>query len=132
MRRYYQKALKSRGNYDERLLQLLETRLDALALRAGFAQTIYAARQYVSHGHILVNNKRVNIPSFAVKLGDEIQVKEKSRQSLQTQVTQPPTGLPVYLHDSRDKHTITLDRLPKSAEIPVICDIKQVIEYYSR
>lgn len=132
MRRYYQQALKSRGNYDERLLQLLETRLDALVLRAGFAQTIYAARQYVSHGHVLVNNKRVNYPSYAIKPGDEITIKEKSRQALQSQVTQPPAGLPEYLQASQDKFIVKLERLPQAFEIPIVCDIKQVIEFYSR
>lgn len=132
MRRYYQQALKSRGNYDERLLQLLETRLDALVLRAGFAQTIYAARQYVSHGHVLVNDKRVNIPSFEVKPGDELQIREKSRESLQSQITQPPAGMPEYLHVSKDKATAKLDRLPLAREVPVVCDLKQVIEFYSR
>ena len=77
MRRYYQQALGARGNTGERLLQLLETRLDALVLRAGFAQTIYAARQYVSHGHVLVNGMKVNFPSYAINPGDEIQIKEK-------------------------------------------------------
>ena len=132
MRRYYLKAIKSRGNNEERLLQLLETRLDALVLRAGFAQTIYAARQYVSHGHILVNGKRVNIPSYSVKPGDEIQVKQKSRAALQTQVTQPPAAQPAYLGTHQEDFTVQLVRMPIAHEIPIIGDVKQVIEFYSR
>ena len=132
MRRYYQKAIKSRGNNGERLLQLLETRLDALVLRAGFAQTIYAARQYVSHGHILVNGKRVNIPSYTVKPGDEIQIKEKSRQLLQMQVTQPPAVQPSYLDTNQNDFTAQLVRMPVAHEIPIVGEVKQVIEFYSR
>jgi small subunit ribosomal protein S4 len=132
MRRYYMKAIKSRGNNEERLLQLLETRLDALVLRAGFAQTIYAARQYVSHGHIQVNGKRVNIPSYAVKPGDEIQVKQKSREALQSQVSQPPAAYPAYLETNDKDASAQLLRLPASHEVPVLGDVKQVIEFYSR
>jgi small subunit ribosomal protein S4 len=132
MRNYYLKALKSRGNYDERLIQLLETRLDALVLRAGFAQTIYAARQYVSHGHVLVNNQRVSFPSYAVKPGDKISIKPKSQSALRAQIISTPASQPPYLDSSPENFTAQLLRLPMVAEVPVICEIKQVVEFYSR
>lgn len=132
MRGYYLKALKSRGNYDERLIQMLETRLDALVLRAGFAQTIYAARQYVSHGHVLVNNKRVTYPSYTVQPGDKISIKQKSQSALRAQITSVPASQPAYLNASQEDFTAQLLRLPMVAEVPVICDVKQVVEFYSR
>jgi small subunit ribosomal protein S4 len=132
MHNYYLKALKSRGSYDERLIQLLETRLDALVLHAGFAQTIYAARQYVSHGHVLVNNKRVSYPSYAVQPGDVISIKPKFQESLRSQVPDPPAVQPPYLSTSAEKFEAQLLRLPAAREVPVLGDLRQVIEFYSR
>ncbi len=132
MRNYYRKALKSRGNYDERLIQLLETRLDALILRAGFAPTIYAARQYVSHGHILVNGRRVNYPSYIVKPGDEISIAPKSQGFISGLVPQVHASENAYLEASALDWHAKLLRLPAIGEVPVICEVKQVIEFYSR
>ena len=132
MRNYYLKALKSRGSYDERLIQLLETRLDALVLHAGFAQTIYAARQYVSHGHVLVNNKRVTYPSYAVQPGDVISIKPEFQKSLQSQIPNPSTVQPPYLHTSAEEFKAELQRLPAVREVPILGDVRQVIEFYSR
>ncbi|MDK2981939.1 MAG: small subunit ribosomal protein [Chloroflexota bacterium] len=132
MRNYIRKALESRGNYDERLIQLLETRLDALVLRAGFAQTIYAARQYVNHGHVLVNDHRVTYPSYAIKPGDQISIKEKSKAALSSQILNPPAAIPPYLESSQEKFSAQLLRLPVSHEVPVLGDVRQVIEFYSR
>ncbi|MEM7336230.1 MAG: 30S ribosomal protein S4, partial [Chloroflexota bacterium] len=77
---YYKKANKAQGNTEDNLIQLLESRLDSVVLRGGLAVTIYAARQYVNHGHILVNGRRVNIPSYQVKPGDVVQVRQKSQR----------------------------------------------------
>jgi small subunit ribosomal protein S4 len=132
MRNYFLKALKSRGNYDEQLIQLLETRLDALVLRAGFAQTIYAARQYVNHGHVLVNDRRVTYPSYTVKPGDRISIKQKSQSSLREQIINPPAAIPAYLESSQENFSAQLLRLPATHEVPVLGDVRQVIEFYSR
>src|SRR5690606_24349611 len=78
--RYYEEATRRRGDTGENLIELLERRLDAVVYRAKFVPTIFAARQFVNHGHVLVNGKRVNIPSYSVKDGDVIQVKPKSRE----------------------------------------------------
>ena len=79
-RKYYEEAIRRRGDTSEKLIELLERRLDAVCYRMKFAITPFAARQFVSHGHLLVNGKRVNIPSYLVKDGDTIEVKEKSKQ----------------------------------------------------
>src|ERR1700675_3203318 len=79
-RRYYQEAMRRKGNNGEILVQLLERRLDTVIYRMKFAPTVFASRQLVNHGHVLVNGKRVNIPSFQVSDNDAIEVKEKSKQ----------------------------------------------------
>ena len=79
-RRYYQEAVRRRGDTGENLIEVLERRLDAVVYRAKFVPTVFAARQFVNHGHILVNGKRVNIPSYQVQDGDEVQIKAKSRE----------------------------------------------------
>ena len=79
-RRYYKEAVRRRGDTSENLIGLLECRLDAVVYRMKFVPTVFSARQFVNHGHVTVNGKRVNIPSYQVKEGDVIEVKEKSRQ----------------------------------------------------
>ena len=79
-RRYYQTAVQLRGDTGEQLIGLLERRLDAVVYRAKFVPTVFSARQFISHGHVNVNGRRVNIPSYLVKEGDVIEVREKSRQ----------------------------------------------------
>src|SRR6185295_12642211 len=79
-KRLYTEAARVKGDTGERLIGLLESRLDAIVYRAKFVATVFAARQFVSHGHILVNGKRVNIPSYLVQPGDKIEIKEKSKQ----------------------------------------------------
>ena len=130
LRRYYQAALRSRGNSAERLIQLLETRLDALVLRAGFAPTIYAARQIVSHGHIEVNGKKTNLPSYKVNPGDVITVREKSRRSLLFQELQNSGN--GYLEVKPKEYSALLIRVPQASETPVVCEVSRVIEFYSR
>lgn len=80
LRKYYAEAIRRRGDTAEHLIGILESRLDNLVYKAKFVPTIFAARQFVNHGHILVNGKRVNIPSYMVKAGDVISIKEKSRE----------------------------------------------------
>lgn len=132
MQNYYTLALKSRGNSAERLLQLLETRLDALVLRAGFAPTIYAARHYVSYGHIQVNGEWVNIPSYRVKPGDVISIRPKSQKLDWFQdLSFPPAAAP-YLAVSPEQQTAQLLRLPELSEVPIQVELSRVIEFYSR
>jgi small subunit ribosomal protein S4 len=130
----YAKAIKMKGASDENLIQILETRLDALVLRAGFANTIYAARQLVTHGHFLVNSHPVNAPSRHLQVGDLVEVKPSSRGlALFTSRLEdvPPCQVP-YIEASRERLSFRLSRLPKRDEVPVICDVPRVIEYYSR
>jgi small subunit ribosomal protein S4 len=139
MRIAYNLANKeSEGLTGENLVELLEMRLDALVLRAGFARTIYQARQIVSHRHIMVDGKIVNIPSFRVAVGSVIQAKPASVNKANMQVASlgshrdvlPDT--PPYLDASIENLKATLVTRPKRAQIPVVCDVQLVVEYYSR
>jgi len=130
---YYAKASKLVGNTGDLLVQLMESRLDALVMRANFARTIYAARQYVGHGHVLVNGKKVTIASYQVKPNDVIQIKEKSRNVDQIQEAlrggmQPPP----YLEINKSDFSAKFLYVPEREEVPVNCEIPLVVEYYSR
>jgi small subunit ribosomal protein S4 len=131
MKNYYRKARKMKGNTPANLITLLESRLDALVLHGGLATTIYAARQFVNHGHIKVNGRKVDIPSYLVKPGDVISVKEKSQNlSVFIEAGENPHP-PEYLTFSAKDMSITFERLPERHEIPIICELSKVIEYYS-
>jgi small subunit ribosomal protein S4 len=133
MRGYMRKASRSKGRTPEALIALLESRLDALVLRAGFARSIYAARQYVSHRHITVNGERINIPSYSVKPGDVIAVFEKSRKMLPILAALESVGnVPPYLEVDKKAMGATYLRLPQMQEVPIICEVTQVVEFYSR
>ena len=132
MSNYYDKAAKMTGNTGEIYVQLLETRLDALVYRSGFARTIYAARQAVQHGHILVNGKKVDIPSYRVKVNDVISLKEKSKKIEAFQAAIRNSGAPAYLEVSKSDFSSKLAYIPSRDEVPVICDVPFVVEYYSR
>lgn len=133
MRGYVEKASRTMGRTPEVLITLLESRLDALVLRSGFARTIYAARQFVSHRHITVNGERINIPSYAVKPGDVIAVHEKSRQiPAFTEALESIGNIPPYLDVDKKNMAAKYVRLPELQEVPIICEVNQVVEYYSR
>ncbi|QEO15866.1 30S ribosomal protein S4 [Agromyces intestinalis] len=133
----YNEAKRVDGQTGENLVELLEMRLDALVLRAGFARTISQARQFVVHRHILVDGKIVDRPSFRVKPGQHIGVKQRSEGTEPFQVAAagghvdvlPKT--PGYLEVELDKLQATLVRRPKRAEVPVTCDVQLVVEYYA-
>ena len=133
LRRYYIRANRQQGNTGANLLALLERRLDNLVYRAGFAATIWAARQLVVHGHILVDGKRVDLPSFSVKPGQVISVSEKMRRndhilnSMESQVYNLP-----YLSVDRNAFAATFTRIPERAEIPVPITESLVVEFYNR
>lgn len=132
MRNYFRKAERAVGNTANRLIQLLETRLDAVVNRGGLAPTIYAARQFVSHGHIMVNGRRVNIASYQVKVGDVVSVKNKSRQIPAIVDAVESASPPPYLEFSPDDMSVKLLYLPDREEVPVIGEVHLVIEFYSR
>jgi small subunit ribosomal protein S4 len=132
MRKAYKEATRLTGNTADLLVQLLESRLDALVFRAGFAPTIYAARQYVSHGHILVNGKRVNIPSYKVKVNDVISIKEKSRKLDCFQEAIRNAGSPEYLELSKADFSARYAFIPERQDVQVQCETQLVIEFYSR
>jgi small subunit ribosomal protein S4 len=126
---------RSGGKTGESLLVDLETRLDALVLRAGFARTIYQARQAVSHGHVTVNGRRVDRPSFRVSPGDVIEIAAASKTKepfLVAATGQHAAAVPPYLDVDIEALIARLVRLPARAEIPVVCDERLVVEFYSR
>ncbi|PZN11550.1 MAG: 30S ribosomal protein S4 [Bacillota bacterium] len=132
-RRYFERAQRARGNTGERLLQLLETRLDNLVYRLGFAPTIWAARQLVVHGHIQVNGRKVDRPSYQVRPGDVIAVREKSRRIPMIQESlESAQRVPDYLSVEPEKFQGTLLRVPARDEIPVDVEESLIVEFYSR
>ena len=134
--RYYAEAIRRRGDAAENLVGLLESRLDNLVFRAKFVSTVFAARQFINHNHILVNGKRVNIPSYMVKVGDVIEVKEKSKQNplVAAALESTTRDFPGYLEVDAKKMTAKYTFVPKFADIPYACEMEPnlVIEYYSR
>ncbi|MDA2976300.1 MAG: 30S ribosomal protein S4 [Aquiluna sp.] len=137
LRKTFQEAKRTDGLTGETLVELLEMRLDALVLRAGFARTMAQARQLVVHRHILVDGQRVDRPSFRVKPGQMIHVHEKSERTEPFQVAAAGghadvlPAVPEYLSVELDKLHATLVRKPKRAEVPVTCDVQLVVEYYA-
>lgn len=133
MRGYMRKASRATGRTPEALLTMLESRLDALVLRAGFARSIYAARQYVSHRHVTINGARVNIPSYRVLPGDVIEIREKSRKiPAIINALETVGAIPAYLEVDKKAMRATYLRLPEIQEVPIICEVTQVVEFYSR
>ena len=134
MRRYVAEAMRRSGPTGTNLLQLLEQRLDAVVYRLGFAPSIWAARQLVGHGHVLVNGKRVDIPSYQVRPGESISLSEKMKRSRQTAVWSERGGvvLPGYLEKDATGDTGRLVRAPERDEIPVPVDDRLIVEFYSR
>ncbi len=132
---YYKKATRMHMHTPEALVQLLEMRLDAVVAHGGLARTIYAARQYVNHGHIEVNGKRVDIASYRVKVGDVISVREKSKKSPAFEDATSATPIvPTYLELDKDKLEIKVTSVPHQSDVPYLkdCDLSLVIEFYSR
>lgn len=129
---YYKKATKIAGNTAEILVLLLESRLDAVLYRSGFARSIYAARQYVKHGHVLVNGRRLDIPSYHVKTTDNIIIKEKSRNLECFQEAVRNSAAPAYLEVSKADFSTKMVYPPTRDEVPVVCEVSLVVEYYSR
>lgn len=134
MRTQIRKASSRPGDSTDNIIQAFETRLDTMVFRAGLARSIYAARQYVVHRHILLNGKWVGRPSHRVRVGDVVSVKAKSRKlpSFMAAAEEMGSQPPPYLARSRKEMSATLMHLPTREEVPVSCLIDHVIEYYSR
>lgn len=134
-RRYFEVALRRRGVTGETLLQLLETRLDNVVFRLGFANTRRAARQLVSHGHVQVNGRKVNISSFNVRAGDTVTMREnpKSRQlaTRHMELTQI-VPVPDWLTCNREGLTGQVSRIPSRDEIQPVVNEQLIVELYSR
>ena len=133
LRNYYKKAFKAEGNTGDNLVGLLESRLDNVVLRGGFARTIYQARQAVNHGHFLVDGKRVNIPSFRVQPGQTIQVRPKSQKVPMFAESRGSAGhIPGYVSSDESTYSVTLNHVPRYEEVQIFAEIPKVVEYYSR
>ena len=135
-RRIYDEADRRKGDTSENLIGLLERRLDAVVYRMKFVPTVFAARQFINHGHVLVNGRRVNIPSYRVNEGDVIEVRERSRQigMVLEAVESPERDVPDYLEVDHKKMRGTFLRTPQLADVPypVTMEPNLVVEYYSR
>lgn len=135
-RKIYEEADRRKGDTSENLIDLLERRLDTIIYRMKFAVTPFAARQFVNHGHVLVNGKRVNIPSFSVKDTDTIEVKEKSKQLTMVLDAAQEAGrdVPEYIEVDHRAMRGRILRTPKFSDVPypVQMEPNLVVEFYSR
>ena len=135
-RNVYRKAVKTRGNNTENLIGFLERRLDTVTYRAKFAMTVFSARQLINHGHIKVNGKKVNIPSYLVNAEDTIEIKEKSKDivTIIGALVSKERDVPDYIQMDNKSKKAKLIRIPKFSEVPypTIMQPNLVIEYYSR
>jgi small subunit ribosomal protein S4 len=132
----YAEAVRLRGDSGAHLIGLLERRLDAVVYRAKFVPTVFAARQFINHGHIKVNGRRVNIPSYMVKVGDVVEVKDKSKQLalVLEAISLAERDVPDYIEADHGKMTAKLARVPTLTEVPYPVQMEPhlVVEYYSR
>ena len=135
-RKYYAEAIRLKGDSGDNLIGLLERRLDSVVYRAKFAVTPFAARQFVNHGHVKVNGRRVNIASYLVKAGDVVEVKETSKQLVIVleSVQSAERDTPEYYEVDHSRMTAKLTRIPLPSEVPypVHMEPNLVIEFYSR
>ena len=135
-KRIYKDADRQRGDTGAHLVGLLESRLDALVYRAKFVPTVFSARQFVNHGHVTVNGKKVNIPSYRVKAGDVVEIREKSRQipMVIQGIASNERDIPEYLALENDGTKVTFLRVPSLDEIPypVQMEPNLIVEFYSR
>ncbi|MEM8580511.1 MAG: 30S ribosomal protein S4 [Pseudomonadota bacterium] len=135
-RRIYGEAERIKGDTGENLIGLLERRLDAVVYRSKFVPTIFAARQFVNHAHVTVNGQRVNVPSYRVKEGDVIEVRDGSKQlALVLEASQlPERDVPDYIDADHSKMKATFVRTPGLADVPypVMMEPNLVIEYYAQ
>ena len=135
-RRVYEDASRRKGNTAEHLIGILEQRLDAVVYRAKFVPTVFAARQFVNHGHVKVNGQRVNIPSYRVKEGDVVEVRDKSKQLAMVleAADSPERDVPDYIEADHSKMTAKFLRVPTLSDVPypVKMEPNLVVEFYSK
>ena len=135
-RKYYAEAMRRKGDNGENLIGILESRLDAIVYRMKFAMTVFAARQFVNHGHVSVNGKRVTIPSYMIKVGDKIEVRGKSKELavLKEASESAERDVPDYIEVDHSKYAGEVKRVPglKDVPYPVQMEPNLVIEFYSR
>jgi small subunit ribosomal protein S4 len=132
---YYEEAARKRGKTGDVLLQILETRLDNIVYRAGFSKSRDMARQVVSHGHILVNGKKVDIPSYRVSENDIVEVAPKSRELTPFIVARAEAGErtpPAWIEVIPDKMRVLVHTLPARAQIDTLVQEQLIVEYYSK
>ena len=132
----YAEAVRVKGDTSENLVGLLESRLDAIVYRAKFVTTVFAARQFVNHGHVMVNGKLCNISSRRLKIGDVVEVREKSRNLnvVLEAIQSAERDIPEYMDVDHSKMTATMTQVPQLADIPypVQMEPNLVVEFYSR
>ena len=132
----YKEATRLKGDTSENLIGLLERRLDAVVYRAKFVPTVFAARQFVSHGHVLVNGKRLNIPSYRCRSGDVIELREGARELVVVieAAQSPERDVPDYIEADHSKMKATFVRVPTLGDVPypVRMEPNLVVEFYSR
>ena len=135
-RKYYAEAVRRKGDTSQNLIGILETRLDAVVYRAKFVPTVFASRQFINHGHILVNGKRVNISSYLVKEGDVVEVKDTARSMALVieAMGSSERDVPEYVEVEATKFTAKFIRIPTLEEVPypVQMEPSLVVEFYSR
>lgn len=132
LRNTFAEATRREGNTGTTLLQLLEFRLAVVVLRAGFAPTIYAARQAVAHGHVLVNGRRCNVASRQLYPGDVVALAARSRDRACFMVPLENANPPAYLSLDKAARSVRVVEVPMRDQIPVICEVSLVVEFYSR
>ena len=135
-RRIYTEAERVRGDTGENLIGLLERRLDAVVYRAKFVPTVFAARQFVNHGHVTVNGQKVNIPSYRVKEGDVITVRDRSKQMalVLEAAASAERDTPEYLNVDHSKMSAEFVRMPGLSDVPypVVMEPNLVVEFYAK
>lgn len=130
LKRYFDKATKSKKSTSEKLLQLLSLRLDNVIYKLGIGSSRNNSRQLIKHGHILVNNKKVDIPSYSVKKGDKVSVSKKKTQIINNE--KKSKDMPIWLKMSKDKTKGEIIKVPNRDEITTDIDVDLIVEFYSR
>jgi len=134
-RKYFKEAVRKDGNTGENLVTLIEQRLDNVVFRMGFATTRANARQFTSHGHILVDGKKVDIPSYVVRAGQKIEIKEKSKSNAQIQRALEltnQTGMVEWVDVDKDKVFGIFTRIPTREEVVIPVEERLIVELYSK
>ena len=136
VKKIFKEAERIKGDTSENLIGLLERRLDAIVYRAKFVPTVFSARQFINHGHVKVNGRRVNIPSYRIKTTDIIEIKDKSRglEIVLRGTESSERDIPEYIEVDSKKMTAKITKIPNLGEVPypVTMEPNLVVEFYSR